>query len=114
MQEASCRRHLEGASGGGITGEASWGHLGGIWRHLESIWRHLEASGRHLGDNWEASGRHLGGIWEASGVIWEASEASRATQRHPGGSQEARRQLGGKSYQNMCFSVESCATDHFE
>ena len=51
MQEASCRGHLEGASGGGIMG-------GGVM----DIW---ETSG----GIWEASG----GIWETSGDIWEAS-----------------------------------------
>ena len=61
MQEASCRRHLEGASGGGIIG-------GDIWRYLEGIWEVSGGSGKHLGTIWEASGRHL----ERPGKLLEA------------------------------------------
>ena len=67
MQEASCRRHLDGASGGGVIG-------GGIW-YLEGIWRHLEASGGiwETSEGMEAFGRQLRGIWKHLGCIWEAS-----------------------------------------
>ena len=101
LAEITCWRNLE--SSGVI-----WKHLepsGNIWNHLESsgiIWNLLEASGiiwRHL-ESSEVIWGHLeapSDIWshlEASGVIWSRLEASGVIWRLPGGSQEARCNLG--------------------
>lgn len=71
MQEASCKGHLDGACGGGISG----GDIKDIWEIYEHVWREYlaeascqetyiwEASGRL----WGPSGRHLAGIWRAFG-----------------------------------------------
>ena len=97
MDEESWRRN----HGGGIMEKGSWkrNHGGGGIIEEES-WRrnHVGVIGEEA-----SSQSHLGSIWEASG---------RSSGR-PGRRQEAQRRLGGKSCQNMCFTIKSEATDHF-